>query len=110
MASVAETLEIEQSESELKVIAGESVRIFYLDGEKRERETPDGFKMEVRARWEGEAVVVEQKTSRGAKLSESYALSPDGASLVVTRRMESPRFKTPLIVRSVYEPAALDSK
>ena len=84
--------------------AGEGrVRIFYLDGKTHVREAGNGLKIETLAVMKGDRIVVEQKTGMGAKITETYEVSPDGARMVVTVRFEGKRMKEPVVVRTVYD-------
>lgn len=107
---LAERLEIEQGEDELKVVAGETVRIFYLDGKKHEREGEDGVKIQTRAQLKGDVIEIQQSGPRGGELIESYKLSPDGGILVVTRQFKGPQFKSEVVVRSVYDLTPKDAE
>jgi len=102
--NAAETLQIELIETEFRVETGlERLRIFYLDGEKHIRETPNRGKIETRSEKNGNRIVIEQKTEQGAKITESYELSPDGQVMVLRLHMEGRMFNEPVAVRTVYE-------
>ena len=103
MRQLPDTLEIEQSDSELKVSAGDDVRVFYLDGQKRERRSPDDAKIEIRAEWKGAAIEIKEKHEHGGEIRESYELSPEAKTLIVTRQLNLPRMKEPLLIRTVYD-------
>ncbi len=62
LSAAADELTIEVDGNEFRVAgAGEGrVRIFYLDGEKHVRETPNGTKLETIAHWNGRQILIEQ--------------------------------------------------
>jgi len=76
------------------------MRILRPDGSKRRAE---GGAAEVVARWQGGTLVVETRDEGGARVTESYAASPDGSRLTVNLRVEGPRMP-PLELKRVYEP------
>jgi len=79
------------------------IRMLYTDGRKVEQETPSGEVATVKTRWEGKQIVTERETGQGGKLRETYELSPDGKQLIVTLRLDNPRFSEPLTIRRVYD-------
>jgi len=100
----AETLVIEHDSDEFHVDDGRGrIRIFYLDGEKHIRQTPEGDKLETLCTVGENYVLVEQKMEGGVKIIENYKLSPDAGRMELTVRLEGNPFKEPLVVRSVYE-------
>jgi hypothetical protein len=103
MLGAAESMEITLADGEFKVIDSERVRIYYLDGEKHVRETPQGGKLETVSQVKGNQVTIEEKTEQGMKITQTFALGPDGTVLVVTNRLENKRFKEPVVIRSVYD-------
>lgn len=104
LMNAAERLQIGLTETEFRVEAGlERLRIFYLDGEKHIRETPNGGKIETRSERNGNRIVIEQKMEQGAKITESYELSPDGQVMVLRLQMEGRMFKEPVVIRTVYD-------
>jgi hypothetical protein len=101
----AQTLELTLSDGELRVIDGsERVRIYYLDGEKHKRETAGGVALETVSERKGDQIVIEEKADKGAKITRTFALAPDGSVMVVTVRLENKRLKEPVVIRSVYDP------
>lgn len=102
----AEELFIEHNTKELVVDdGGQRLRIFYLDAKKHERQMPNGTRLETTATQSGRQIDVFQKTSRGAKIYETYNLSSDGQKLVLTVRLEDKQLATPLVIKSVYSRA-----
>jgi hypothetical protein len=101
------TAEIETvlKDNEFHVIpSGEGkVNIFYLDGEKHKRETPNGAKLETTSEMKGNRIIVEQKSDRGQEFTTTYELAPDGIRMVVTVQLEGGRMKEPVIIRTVYD-------
>ena len=99
----AQSIETTLLEGEFKVIDSERVRIYYLDGEKHIRETPEGGKLETVAEIKGDQITIEEKAEQGMKITQTFALGPDGSVMVVTHRLENNRFKEPVVIRSVYD-------
>ena len=98
----AETLIIDDEGKELLVDDGVGrVRIFYLDGKKHKRQSPDGAKFETLSTRQGNRIIVDQKM-KGGRIVETYALSEEGDRLVLTVRLEAKRLKEPLTLRNVY--------
>lgn len=99
----AEELYIERGRRELVVDdGGEDLRIYYLDGEKHERQMQNGRRLETKALATGNQIDVEMKTDDGAKVFETYELSSGNDELVLTVRFEDKQLKRPLVIRSVY--------
>lgn len=98
-----EEVRIEQSVKELVLDdGGPRLRIYYLDGQKHERQMPNGTRLETTVTRNGREVEVFQKTSDGAKIYESYRLSDDGRQMTLIVRLEDKQLKEPLVIRSVY--------
>jgi hypothetical protein len=57
------------------------------------------------AHWEGNQLVVETNGQHGNSLTRTFVLSTDNQQLYVTTEMKSPRFKQPVVIDSVYDPA-----
>jgi hypothetical protein len=99
----ADELYVERGSRELVVDdGGDDLRIYYLDGEKHERQMADGTRLETTAMSTHGKIEVEMKTSNGAKIFETYALSSDAEELVLTVRLEDKQLKEPLVIRNVY--------
>ena len=105
LSAAADELTIEVEGSEFRVAgAGEScVRIFYLDGEKHVRETPNGTKLETIAQWNGKQVLIEQEAKDEGTINEVYELGRDPNELVVMFRLEIKQLEEPIVIRSVYD-------
>jgi hypothetical protein len=107
LSAAADLLKIELLGNEFQVTSddGGRVRIFYLDGKKHVRETPDGTKLETLAQWDGKRIVVEQKAKgkSGGEILETYELGSDPSVLVVTFRLKIKQLKEPIVIRSVYD-------
>jgi hypothetical protein len=99
----AQSIETTLADGEFKVIDSERVRIYYLDGEKHIRETPQGGKLETVAEIRGDQITIEEKAEQGMKITQTFALGPDGSVMVVTHLLENNRFKEPVVIRSVYD-------
>lgn len=87
--------------TELRVMEPTQTRVYTLDGEKHESETPNGAKLETTARLEGNAVSIEEKMPRG-KVDRKFEVSPDGATLIVTSTVELDSMREPVVIKSVY--------
>lgn len=100
----AETLEIEDEGKELLVDDGVGrMRIFYFDGKKHNRQSPDGAKFETLSTRQGNRIIVDQKIKGGGRVVETYTLSEEGDRLILTVRLEAKRLKNPLMLRNVYD-------
>jgi len=55
--------------------------------------------------WKDNQLVVTEQRDRGGSTTRTYELSPDGNQLYVTTTLQSPRFKNPVTIRFVYDPA-----
>ena len=104
IGNVPDELTLELTDGELQVDDGERLRIYYLDGEKHKRETPNGMKLETIAELKGSAIVIEEKMERG-RIDRKFELSPDGATMIMTLTVKFGRMKDPVVIRTVYEKA-----
>jgi hypothetical protein len=101
LARAADELEIEQTAADFKIFDLEdNVRIYYLDGKKRLRETPWGEKLEVLAAWNDNELIVETEGKDLGKFREVYAF--DGEQLVFVLQLEHEDFEQTIISRKVY--------
>lgn len=99
----ADEIHVERTKRELVVDdGGDNLRIYYLDGQKHERQMPDGTRLETVATALGARVEIAMKTSDGAKVYETYALESGGDELVLTVRLEDKQLIAPLVIRNVY--------
>ena len=55
--------------------------------------------------WKDNQLVVTEQRERGGSTTRTYELSPDGNQLYLTTTLQSPRFKNPVAIRFVYDPA-----
>jgi hypothetical protein len=61
------------------------------------------------AKWQGSQLVASMQGRRGGSTTRTYELSPDGKQLIVTTKMQNPRFTQPVTFRLVYDPAKASS-
>ncbi len=104
LSAAADELTIEVEGSEFRVAgAGEGrVRIFYLDGQKHVRETPNGTKLETIAQWNGKQVLIEQEAKDEGTINEVYELGREPNELVVIFRLKIKQLEEPIVIKSVY--------
>jgi hypothetical protein len=101
LARGADELEIEQTPDDFKIFDLEdNVRIYYLDGKKRVRETPWGEKLQVVAAWNQDELIVETVGKDLGKFREVYTL--DGEQLVFVLQLEHEDFEQTVVSRKVY--------
>ena len=82
------------------------VRALFTDGRKLEKPKKDSPQTQVKARWERQTLITEEKGPNGEKISHAYELSGDGKQqLSDTVTLESKRLNTPVIIRYVYDKA-----
>ena len=80
------------------------VRALFTDDRKLDKPKKDSPQTQIKAHWDGQTLTTEEKGPNGEKISHAYELSPDGKQqLIDTLTLESKRFNTPIIVRSVYD-------
>lgn len=80
------------------------VRSLFTDGRKLEKPKKDSPQIQVKAHWERQTLITEEKAPTGEKISHSYELSADGKQqLTDTLTLESKKLNTPVIIRSVYD-------
>ncbi len=105
LSAAADELTIEVTSSEVHVAAagGGRVCIFYLDGEKHVRQTPNGSQLETLVQWDGRQLLVEQDAGDGDTVNEVYALGSDPSVLVVVFRLKLDRLEEPIVIRTVYD-------
>ncbi|MEE9265074.1 MAG: hypothetical protein V3V11_11535 [Vicinamibacteria bacterium] len=105
LSAAADELTIDVDGNEFRVAgAGEGrVRIFYLDGKKHVRETPDGTKLETIAQWNGKQILIEQEAKDEGTINEVYELGSDPNVLVVMFRLKIKQLKEPIVIKSVYD-------
>ena len=99
----ADELYIELEPDELMVDdGGGRIRIYYLDGEKHERQLSTGVRLETVATRVGWKIEIDQKAD-DTKVVETYVFSDDGERLELTVRLENRQLNGPLIIQSIYE-------
>lgn len=82
------------------------VRALFTDGRKLEKAKKDSLQTQVKAHWERQTLVTEEKGPNGEKISHAYELSGDAKQqLSDTVTLESKRLNTPVIIRYVYDKA-----
>jgi hypothetical protein len=96
-------LSIAQKGPEIDMTDNEShTRSLFTDGRKLDKPKKDAIQTQVKAHWQGQTLVTEEKGPNGEKLSHTYELSPEG-KFIDTLTLESKKLNTPIIVRSVYD-------
>ncbi len=103
----AEALEISQRGVEITVNeTGDEKTVhtqtYITDGRKAERDTERG-KLETRAKWKGQKLVVEMKTQHGGTITRTYELASGGRQLYVTVKIENEGMPGTISIRSVYD-------
>ena len=103
----ADQLTVDQKGPEIDMTDGENhVRALFTDGRKLEKPKKDSSQTQVKATWQGETLITEEKGPSGEKVSHTYERSSEGkAQLIDTLTVESKRLNTPIIIRSVYDKA-----
>jgi hypothetical protein len=101
LARGAEEIEITQTQDDFKIFDREdNVRIYYLDGKQRVRETPWGEKLQVVATWKDGDLIVETDGKDLGKFTEVYTF--DGEQLVFVLQLNNKDFEQTVISRTVY--------
>lgn len=96
-------LSIAQKGPEIDMTDNEShTRSLFTDGRKLDKPKKDAIQTQIKAHWQGQTLVTEEKGPNGEKISHTYELSPDG-KFIDTLTLESKKLNTPIIVRSVYD-------
>ena len=76
----------------------------YTDGRKLQK-SKDAANQEVAAHWDGNRLVTDEKTPRGAAMSRMYELSYDGTQMYETVRLTRGRSNSQVSIRYVYDQA-----
>jgi hypothetical protein len=79
------------------------VRALFTDGRKLEKPKKESTETQVKAHWDHETLVTEEKGPNGEKVSHSYEITNEGKQLADTLTLESKKLNTPIIIRSVYD-------
>ncbi len=103
----AEALEISQSGVEITVNeTGDEKTVhtqtYFTDGRKSEQGTERG-KLETRAKWKGQKLVIEMKMESGGTITRTYELASGGRQLYMTVKIENERMPEAISIRSVYD-------
>ena len=104
-AEVLDNVEIDHTDSELKIWVGkgeEFFSLFYLDGEKHARELPAGLRVEARAEWQGDSIHVLQVGANNSELQQIYSPAGNGKMALVFV-LESKLSERPVQFRVVYD-------
>jgi hypothetical protein len=100
-AKVTDSLEIEQTAEDVKIIlGGDEVQIYY-PGRSRVRQGVLGGRLEVLANWRGGELIVQEKNEFG-KLVQSLSFDREGR-LSVLVSLDDRRLREPLLFLSVYD-------
>ncbi|MGC2193571.1 MAG: hypothetical protein WA628_02775 [Terriglobales bacterium] len=109
LVEAPDQLKILQKGPEIDMTDTEShVRSLFTDGRKLEKPKKDSSETQVKARWDRETLITEEKGPNGEKISHSYEITDGGKQLADTLTLESKKLNTPIIVRSVYDRAEGD--
>ncbi len=99
-------LAITPTESEVVILEKDGrLRTLHTDGNKYKAE---GGAAEVQTRWDGTKLVVETRSERGPRITETFDVAPDPARLTVTLKIDGSRGPT-VTVKRVYDPAETSS-
>jgi hypothetical protein len=96
-------LTIAQTDSTVTFTADDTPALALSVDGRRVRQKADSGEVEVRARWQGSAFVVERSVSGGGKVSEDYGRSQDGKQLFVIVGLDLGR--RAVVFRRVYDAA-----
>jgi hypothetical protein len=100
-AKATDSLEIEQTAEDVKIIlGGDEVQIYY-PGRSRVRQGVLGGRLEVLANWRGDELIVQEKNEFG-KLVQSLSRNREGR-LAVLVSLDDRRLREPLLFLSVYD-------
>ena len=103
--SEIDTLEVEQTSSELKVFAGDDYfGLFYLDGQEHARQI-EGVNVRAKAWWEEGNIRVEQIGEEGVSIEQTYSSVNNGDQLAVIFILKSKAADRPVMFRTVYDRA-----
>jgi hypothetical protein len=80
-------------------------RTLFTDGRKVEKPKKESDHTQVKAHWNNETLVTDEKGPNGEKVSHTYQITGEGKQLADTLTIESKKLNTPIIIRSVYDRA-----
>lgn len=104
LVEAPDQLTVAQKGPEIDISDTESrVRSLFTDNRKLEKPRKDADKVQVKAHWERDTLITEEKGPNGEKLSHSYEITGEDKQLADTLTLESKKLNTPIIVRSVYD-------
>jgi hypothetical protein len=104
LARAAETIEIEQTEKDIKLFNSEDdVRIHYIDGQKHPRQTPIGEKLTTVTVWRDNFLDLTTEGPDIGKVTETLGM--EGLQLVHIVRIQNEAFEDDLVVRAYYDRA-----
>lgn len=96
-------ISVAQKGPEVDMTDNEShTRALFTDGRKLDKAKRDAIQTQVKAHWQGQTLVTEEKGPNGEKISHTYELSSEG-KFIDTLTLESKKLNTPIIIRSVYD-------
>ncbi len=99
------TLNFSVKNPEVDLTDDESRRTaIFTDGRKLQKSKDTSYQ-EIAAHWSGSQLVTEEKTQRGAKMSRTFELSPDGRQFFETVHVDRGKSKGLLTLRYVYDGA-----
>jgi hypothetical protein len=99
-----EQVSIAQKGPEVDLTDSENhVRALFTDGRKLDKPKRDSPQVQVKAHWDHETLVSEEKGPDGEKISHTYEITNEGKQLADTLTLETKRLNTPIIIRSVYD-------
>jgi hypothetical protein len=104
LAQAAETIEIEQTEKDIKLFNSEDdVRIHYIDGEKHPRQSPTGEEMTTVTEWRESFLAMTTEGPDIGKVTETLGM--EGLQLVHIVRIQNDAFEDDLVIRIYYDRA-----
>lgn len=104
LARAAETIEIEQTEKDIKLFDSEDdVRIHYIDGKEHPRQSRSGEQMTTVTAWRGDFLDLATEGPEIGKVTETLGM--EGAQLVHIVRIQNTAFEDDLVVRAYYNRA-----
>lgn len=79
---------IEETDSTLTLTGAEGLeRVFYPDGQDRQRRIEGLGYVRMKTRWKGDKLVVERELEVGVKVTEEFEMAEDGRQLFVTMKI-----------------------
>jgi hypothetical protein len=91
---------VTETDSEIVILEKDGrMRTLHPDGKSYKSESGTS---EVKSRWDADRLVVETRTERGGKITETYRRDPESHRLTITLLLESPSRPT-VSVRRVYD-------